>query len=253
MSLEEFVIDFNGREEQLRRIVRWNMERRTPMFYRTNDLLHSQRVHFLVEDLVSVLREVYGNKFDVKKALYLALVHDDAEIVTGDVQVYYKDRMNSGELSRLDDVEKEAIEQLIKRWPNTIANFSYRELLYHALNKDCLEAQIISYCDKVDGYCESLHEIFAGNPKFVGASQSYVEKINNFPQKFPELAILLPSLKHPLLIAPGFLNAKEILKNAKFHTMQSVQIPTGLPHYDRWKELTIKHFDFSPLVDLKES
>jgi 5'-deoxynucleotidase YfbR-like HD superfamily hydrolase len=199
------------------------------------------------------LTETYKDRIDLKKTLYLALVHDDAEIVTGDIQAYYKDRMSLEELSEMDNNEKEAIEKLVGMWPKNIGGFSYRNLLYHALNKDCIEAQIVSYCDKVDAYCEALHEVFAGNPKFAGASQDYVKKMNKFPEKFPRLAVLLPSSKHPLLVAPDFSNTEEILKNAKFNTIESIKIATGLPHYDRRTELTINHFGFSPLVDLKES
>ncbi len=252
MSLEKFAIDFENREKQLENILRWNMERRTPMFYRTNDLLHSRRVHFLVKDILPILEKVYVDDFNVDKSLYLALVHDDAEIITGDVQLYYKDRMSSGEQKKLVLEESKAIDKLVEKWPKSIGEFSYGELLYNALHKNCLEAKFVSYCDKVDGYCESLHEIFAGNPRFVGASQSYVEKLMDFPRKFPELSKLIPSSKHPLLEAPNFLDTEKVLENAKFHTRESIKIPTGLFHYDVWRELTLKHFGEEPLIQVKE-
>jgi len=82
---------FNGRDKKLRDIIRFNMERFTPMFYRTNLLLHSQRVYLLVRDIMPVILPVYDDELNAEKALTLALIHDDAEIITGDVELYRKE------------------------------------------------------------------------------------------------------------------------------------------------------------------
>ena len=103
---------FDGREEKLQKIIRYNMERRTPMHYRTNDLIHSKRVHLLVNDILPTIAPIYNNGLNPSKALTLALVHDDAEILTGDVQLYYKDRMSLEQLTELKLKEKQAIEDM---------------------------------------------------------------------------------------------------------------------------------------------
>ena len=81
---------FSDREKKLSSIIRFDMKRFDPMFYRTNLLIHSKRVYSLVKEIIPHLKSVYGDELDSEKALSLALVHDDAELVTGDVQLYDK-------------------------------------------------------------------------------------------------------------------------------------------------------------------
>ena len=96
------------------------------MFYRTNLLLHCQRVSLLVEDILEIVSESCEN-FNSDKALTLALVHDDAEIVTGDVQLYYKEKMSEIELAELEKQEMMAIEHLSSIWPKNFSVISKAE------------------------------------------------------------------------------------------------------------------------------
>lgn len=244
---------FAGRDEKLEKIIRYNMERRTPMFYRTNLLLHSRRVAVLLGDIMDDVTTVYGAEFNSDKALTLALVHDDAEIVTGDVQVYYKDRMSGKELDNVHENELKGIHILCSIWPSEVNGFSYKGLLLNALNKNCLEAQVVSYCDKVDAFCECLHELYACNKKFQGPAKDYIDKIRGFPVKFPSLKkLLFGKLEHSLLTFPKDLDIEKILKEGKFHTIESIGKISGISHYDRWKELTIKNFGEDVLINVKE-
>lgn len=247
----EELLAFEGREEKLKSILRYNMAIRTPMFYRTNDLIHSQRVFLLLKDISDVVKTKLGDNFNLAKALHLALVHDDAEIITGDIQLYYKERMTQDQLLKVHADEENAIAQLSKMWPTKFGDFSYADLLLHALKKDCVEAQIVSYCDKIDAFCESLHELLAGNPRFVGSAESYVFRIRDFPNKFPVLGKIFPS-DHPLLSWPAEIDSENLLRNGNFHDINSLKIKTGISHYDRWKEITLEHLGSSSLVEIKE-
>ncbi|MBX4196443.1 HD domain-containing protein [Candidatus Pacearchaeota archaeon] len=248
------VIDFtgfNGREEKLRTIIRYNIPQRTPMHYRTNDLLHTNRVAVLVEDITPILTQEYGLEFNAEKAFTLAHVHDDAEIITGDVPLYYKDRMTQQQLDEVARNEENAIHELSALWPSTINGFSYTGLLQNALCKDVLEAHVVSYCDKLDALCECLHEVHAGNKRFLGNLRSYLEKLSRFPEKFPSLRKIVDR-SHPFLLPLAPADVEKIVENGCFHTEESVRSPTGIPHYDRWRELTIEHFGISPLVCVLE-
>lgn len=244
---------FAGRDEKLEKIIRYNMDRRTPMFYRTNLLIHSQRVALILADISEEVSKAYKEEFNYKKALTLALVHDDAEIVTGDIQLYHKDRMSDEELKKIHKNELKGINSLSSIWPSEINGFQYKSLLMNALNKNCLEAQIVSYCDKVDAFCECLHEVYAGNSKFTGPAKDYIDKIRGFPVKFPSLKkLLFGKLEHSLLTFPKDLDIEKILKEGKFHTIESIGKISGISHYDRWKELTIKNFGEDVLINVKE-
>jgi 5'-deoxynucleotidase YfbR-like HD superfamily hydrolase len=246
--------DFNGREEALQNIVRYDMSRFTPMFYRTNVLLHSKRVYLLIKDVLPLIVPVYNGLFNSEEALTLALIHDDAEIVSGDVLRYHAERWPKEKLAQVRENEEQAIEVLSNKWPKNLNGFNYKTLLYNALNKDTLEAQIVSFFDKIDAYCECLHEVFAGNKLFVNSAFAYVERLDSYPIKFRELSKIIPS-NHPLLVLPkdvALNRLNEIAEQGMFHTDISVSNITEFPQYDKWKEITIKNFNIEPLIEARE-
>lgn len=244
--------NFTGRDEALKNIKRFNMPRFTPMFYRTNLLVHSNRVYFMVND-AAPLASMVSQEFDPEKARTLAHVHDDAEILTGDIQVYYKDRMTPEELAQLDQQEANAIEELSQQFPETINGYNYRSLLHHSLNKDCVESQLVSWMDKLDALCECIHEIRAGNSRYIGPARNYLEnKLPPFPDNYPTLQPIL-DIDHPLLNMPQALHLDHLLNMGREHSQRTVLQESAIPYYDHWKNLTIKHFGIEELTTRRES
>lgn len=239
---------FNGRTEALQSIKRFAMYK--TMYYRTDLLMHSQRVSWIVTSLLSFATNVFSD-FDGEKARTLALVHDDAEIITGDIQLYYKLRMAPHELQQYEENEHKAIEVLSKRYPKTINNYNYQSLLLHALHKDCIEAQIVSFADKIDAFGESLHEIHAGNKAFEHPIEVYTDLLTKFMLKFPILKPLF-ALEHPLFKKPLQLNILEIIHQGQRHTFESLQENSSIPHYEYWKQITMKNNATDWLIDKKE-
>ncbi|MBD3318848.1 HD domain-containing protein [Candidatus Woesearchaeota archaeon] len=242
---------FEGREESLKTILRYNVPRRTPMWYRTNLFLHSHRVFLIVRELLTRAVPIYGSALDPAKALTLALVHDDAEIVTGDHQLDDKEKWTKAQHEENHRKELAAIEELAARWPSQINGYEYRLLLTHALTKDCLEAQIVSLADKIDGFCESVHEVVAGNALFEEPVSLYPDRLNAFPKRFSKLRYLIPSA-HPFLRLVQPLPVSALLSRGSPHTIGSVHLQTDSPHYEKWKQLSIAYIGRSCLVDRKE-
>src|SRR3989338_3972028 len=164
------------REEKLRSIMRYSMFE--VMYYRPSVWIHAQRVSWIVEELVPIAGKYFKN-FDGEKARILALVHDDAEIITGDIQAGHKARMSKKELAVVHNSEHEAIRKLATRYPTTVGGYSYKQLLMEASRKDTphasSEAKLVTYADRLDAFCESLHEVFAGNLSFIRAFMFYVK------------------------------------------------------------------------------
>ncbi len=240
--------NFTGRKDALQSIKRFAMY--NPMHYRTDLLMHSQRVSWIVTSLLPLVNKVFSD-FDGEKARTLALVHDDAEIITGDIQLYYKLRMTPEELQQYEQNEHKAIEVLSKRYPKTINGYNYQSLLLHALHKDCIEAQLVSFADKIDAFGESLHEIHAGNNQFKQPIAVYTNILTRFMVKFPKLNPLF-ILDHPLLKKPLQINVSDVFKQGEPHTLQTIKENTGIPHYEFWKEITINNNASDWLVDKKE-
>lgn len=232
------------REKKLKEIYRFSLFK--TVFYRQNLWVHSQRVSWIVEDLLPLAESFLH--IDPEKARTLALVHDDAEIITGDIQAGHKAQMSKEELEEIDRREEEAIETLAERYPKEINSYTYRELLRSALKKDTLEAQLVSYADKLDAYGETVHEMLAGNTTLITSFAFYTRVLSTFHLHYPELAEFLKKSEHPftgLDIASPMAAGEQITKETyassfKPHTKESIHKTTDtLPLYDRWREVNM--------------
>lgn len=237
--------DLTGRKEELEQIERFCMY--PVMYYRTNLYIHSLRVHWLVEELIPFVLQVWDS-FNQGLAKTLALVHDDAEIITGDIQLGHKLKMSPEQLTEIDRQEEKAIEIISQRFPPVVNGFSYKQLLTHALKKDCLEAQIVSLADKLDAYGESMHELLAGNKDFIPPCENYT-RILRFPNKYPSFRDLF-SCNHPLLLPSKDLNFLELASRGQPHTPETIKILTDCPQYNLWRELTVKKLGEKGIVIL---
>lgn len=230
---------FEGREDALMQIKRY-IHKITPiMFYRTNDLIHSRRVLWHLEEAIPDILNVYGSDFDVGFARTLAFVHDDLEILTGDIQLDDKEHMSHDETENLEREENNKIPKLVEMY-NQIANgYDYGKLLTSAKKKNCLEAQFVSFFDKFDGGGEAWHEVWAGNRCFLlpagghhGQEGGYVRRLNEFPGKYPDLIRFFEQFLEYL---PRPFDFKSVAEKGKPYTKFSLQKDSGYIPYERWK------------------
>ena len=229
------------------------------MFYRTSLWLHSHRVSWLVEELIPVAKKHFKT-FNPRKSIAIALVHDDAEIVTGDYQAGHKAIMSKAQLAKIKKEETSAIRELLKRYPAEVEEFVYSDLLYDAMEWRSLEAQVVVYADKLDAYCESIHEVLGGNISFIRAVIFYNKMLANFEKKYPKLQLLLKDQDSPLTNLDKCLNPMKIkISNYKVfnkpHTKQSIKALTEFPFYNIWRKITIQRFGnegLKVLIEQKE-
>lgn len=249
--------EFVDRDQKLKNIIRYNAF--NPMWYRTDLLIHSHRIVWLVEELIPYALEAYPH-FDADAARALAAVHDDLEISLGDIMLAEKVNMSTDQHKVLHKREQDAIETVAQMFGNKKVNgFDYKSLMTRyqefeefldparGIELSDPEACLVKYCDKLEGFAESLHEVFAGNDAFThGYSETtsapytvYSNILNNFTKPFP---IFEPMRKfdHPLLSFVAPLDVVEVAKQGKEHTPDSIQQKTGYAHYDAWKEVSLK-------------
>jgi 5'-deoxynucleotidase YfbR-like HD superfamily hydrolase len=234
MNFAPITLDgFDERENALAQIKRYIHEITPIMFYRTNDLIHSRRVLWHLEESISDILFVYGKEFEVGFARTLALVHDDVEIITGDVQLYDKEHMNSAELEKIIQDEKNAIPRLVQMYQAIANGYDYGELLTSAKTKNRLEAQFVSFFDKFDGGGEAWHEVWAGNERFLRPAVNYVRRLNDFPSKYHAMIQFFKQF-------PGYLpqsfDFKSVAEKSKPHTVESLPEDSGYLLYERWKK-----------------
>lgn len=242
-SFHEPLLDaFTDRATPLQNIFRFSMIK--PFYYASSVWLHEIRVSLLVVEL-SKIAVGLGIVINAEKARLTALVHDDAEIVMGDIQQGHKQYMTSQQLQEVDAQEATAIKKLAASSPLQLGDFIYEELLTDVLHKTSIEAQLVSYADRVDAYCESLHELFGGNILAVYPVLTYDRLLATYPNKFPDLKTLFAYKDSPLT------NYKQMLKTDvidlslaaqlnKPHTRESIFSPTNYAVYNTWRSLILQ-------------
>jgi len=254
---------WKNRDKNLAEIPRFH--RLTKMWYRTNDSLHVRRVTALTESILPVAKEAYPN-LNVGLALALAVHHEDIEIEpkVGDVPFQYKLLMGENKLSELKQKEIMAAEVLSRNYPKRVKFYgkwyNLRDVYFHAIFKDCLEAQLVSaMADKPDAYGEATHELLAGNIVFLEPRDNYEKKVfnqlpilyplirNMFRKKFWNMhPFLVPRLNIPVMTIAELFEMGEITRRP--HTLETIAWNTGDPMYEKWKRVTVENFGVEPLI-----
>ena len=181
----------------------------------------------------------------------MALVHDDAEIVMGDIQAGNKGNMTKAQLAEVNKIERGAIDTITARFPKTVAGYNYRDLQQEVAAHQTLESQVLQFADKFDAIGEALHEVYGGNTVFVinivnsfGKIPTpvpfYLAWFQRYPDKFPDMKPLLES--GAALIQPmADLDHVAMAKRGTLHTPDSFRARSGYPPYDQWKQITLKY------------
>ncbi len=240
------------RKEKLEKIYRYQFFDK--LFYRSNLWMHTHRVLWLLEEIAPLAQKYLT--FDLEKARIYALVHDDAEMVTGDIQAIQKQRMSKEELQKHDENDLLVIANLVNKYPKIVHGYSYELLLKEAVSKDTVEAQLVSYLDKLDAFCESLHEMYAGNVSILRSVVFYSLILPTFPHKYPALKDLLSSKESPLTFIADMISPYKIefenYANLKPHTESSIQNTIDFPFYDTWKKIIVQRGKIDWLIKQKE-
>ena len=240
---ENFEKLYPGRRAKLEKIVRYHAF--DTMLYRTNDWIHSLRVRWLVEELLPITKSHF-KRFNAERAITIALVHDDAETITGDVLAGHKAVMSKRALLKVHNAERRAISLLGKRHSIKVGGvYPYGELLSEIFEKKTVEAQLVSYADKMDGYCESLHELYAGNFSLLRSAIFYTNIFAHADEKFPKLKPMLGDKRSPFTDLRSFLREHSIKGSKYAHfgkpfTARSLRLPSQFPFYDRWRAITLE-------------
>jgi putative hydrolases of HD superfamily len=109
-----------------------------------NDAEHSWSVAFICMLLASRLEKEFGVKLDQARMLKMALIHDFAEIETGDTKTW-DTTAREGKVER----ERVAIENLFKDMPEDLRT-ELTGLIAECEEKKTLEAKIVKSIDRLD-------------------------------------------------------------------------------------------------------
>lgn len=258
-SLESELSNFPGREAALRKITRYSIMPR--MFYRSNLWTHARRVTKIAK-AISPLIKRRCPEYDEARTLAIAQVHDDAEMITGDVQAGNKSKMSAQELAELERAERAAVEELACKYPEFLGGYRYKDLLLASIDRGDTEAQAVQFADKLDAFGEALHEIFAGNIVFATEPVTeygtiilpfvlYSDYFSVFAEKYPRLSFLTEG-PDKLIRLQTDADWKKIASEGRQHTPESLRDPTGNLIYDYWKSMIVDDEEIPVLTEKVE-
>lgn len=175
------------RIQDLERILRFDQAEK--VIHRNNLHTHMLRVSYLSQDLARHLQTNYGLHVDPAKAQRLALYHDDPEVITGDIPTPIKYSMKPHERLKLRKAEEEAAKALATRYfglnPLSKKRRQYLKDQRDMTEKESTEARIVNIADKMEGLCETIHEIRCGNETFNHILNNYRSFFQSFISSEP--------------------------------------------------------------------
>ena len=135
---------------------------------------HSFETAYLANALANIENTMFGGDYDADRITTLALFHDSAEIITGDMPtpVKYKHRRMSDAYS---ETEESAKAILLDSLPDVLRPV-YSEALSGGTEKEHL---LIKAADKLSALIKCEEELGIGNRDFASARASVLQKLES--------------------------------------------------------------------------
>ena len=183
---------------RLKLISRWSLMRNTQP---ENDAEHSLQVAMIAHAIAAIGQSRYSRDTDPEHVLSLAVYHDAAEVMTGDLPtpVKYHNEELRGAYRRLEDVSADRLAALL---PDDLRPV-FVPYLKQASGYD---RDVVKAADKISAYIKCLEEKRAGNREFDYAAENVKKSIDaialpevqDFLRDFlPAFEMTLDELNHP--------------------------------------------------------
>ena len=161
-------------------IERWSLMRRTS---KENLMEHSAQVALLGQALALIKNKLYGGNVNVDRVAALALYHDTAEVVSGDLPTPIK-YFNKDMIGAYAEIEDSIIKTFIDMSPE-FAKEEYTE--YLKPNEDSEEYKIMKIADKLSALIKCTEEKAAGNKEFDVSYERLQNTLGEIRKIRPEL------------------------------------------------------------------
>lgn len=169
---------------RMKLVTRWNLMRVNI----TEDLMqHSASVAIIGQALGIIRNEVFGGNVNVDKIASLALYHDTAEVVSGDLPTPVK-YYNASMKGSYAEIEKAINDYLISTLPEELRT-AYAP--YIEPDEESLEYKIMKVADKLSAYIKCLEERQLGNKDFDKAFARLTKALDDLKGEYPELKYFL--------------------------------------------------------------
>lgn len=169
---------------RMKLIQRWNLMRSN---IKEDLMQHSASVAILGQALGIIRNTLFGGNVNVDKIASLALYHDTAEVVSGDLPTpvkYYNSSMK-GAYSEIEDMINK---RLLDSLPEELSE-QYRE--YVKPDEESEEYKLMKIADKLSAYVKCSEEKLLGNMEFDKAFNRLQKVLDETRVDYPELGYFL--------------------------------------------------------------
>lgn len=162
--------------DRMKLIDRWALMRNTSV---EDVAQHTMQVAMLAHALCVIENTLYGGNLDAEKAAVLALYHESAEVVTGDLPTPVK--YFDADINRAyKNIEHRAEQKLVDTLPDELkAAFEP----FVKSDKSAPEYALVKRADKLSALIKCVEELAVGNNEFKNAYDSTIKSLEGVPEK----------------------------------------------------------------------
>ncbi|MCH5162913.1 MAG: 5'-deoxynucleotidase [Clostridiales bacterium] len=162
--------------DRMKLIDRWALMRNTT---KEDVAQHTTQVAMIAHALCVIENTLFGGKLDGEKAAVLALYHESAEVVTGDLPTpvkYYDADINRA----YKNIESRAEKKLLATLPDELKD-AFSACVQP--DKSSAEYKIVKRADKLSALIKCVEELAVGNSEFKNAYDATVKGLEDAPEK----------------------------------------------------------------------
>lgn len=162
--------------DRMKLIDRWALMRNTSV---EDVAQHSMQVAMIAHALCVIENTLFGGNYNAERAAVLALYHESAEVVTGDLPTpvkYYDNDINRAYKNIEGMAEQKLIDCLPPELKAAFAPFVQQD-------KDEHEHAIVKCADKLGALIKCVEELAVGNKEFEKAYETTRQSIVALPEK----------------------------------------------------------------------
>lgn len=169
---------------RMKLIERWSLMRSTTK----EDLMqHAAHVAIVGQALGIIRNEYFGGSVNTDKIAALALYHDTAEVVSGDLPTpikYYSPKIKNA----YGEIETVINRKLLGSLP---PEMSARYAEYLQPDENTEEYKLMKVADKLSAYIKCIDEKLSGNQEFDTAFNRLKKQLDGMRDEYPELKFFL--------------------------------------------------------------
>lgn len=188
------MFNFFAYMSRMKLIKRWSLMKAND---RENIAEHSAQTAHIAHALAVIKNRLFGGEIDANYVTTLAIYHEAAEVMTGDLPTpikYYNPKIREA----FKEIEGVANEKLLSMLPEELRS-DYTEIIDQP--EDTYEHVLVKAADKISAYIKCIEEMRSGNREFAKAENSLKKEVEAYYDR-PEVKYFcekfLPSFQKTL-------------------------------------------------------